>query len=96
MRWGTANKDLPTFVNVGRPSSPVQLSGGYLGSSYSATPFQPGDVPIPNLLPPKSSDRKQRDREMQALLNWTNSSAPITQIESEIAGARGAFELAAA
>ena len=64
---GTANKDLPTFVNIGRPSSPVQLSGGYLGASYSATPFQPGDIPIPNLLPPKSSDARQRDREMEAL-----------------------------
>ncbi len=30
---GTANKDLPTFVNIGRPSSPVQLTGGYLGAS---------------------------------------------------------------
>ena len=42
---GTANKNLPTFVNIGRPSSPVQLTGGYLGASYSATPFQAGDSP---------------------------------------------------
>ena len=34
-------------MNIGRPSSPVQLTGGYLGASYSATPFQTGDVPIP-------------------------------------------------
>src|ERR1700740_3717127 len=40
---GTENKNLPTFVNIGRPSSPVQLSGGYLGASVSPTPFQPGD-----------------------------------------------------
>ena len=56
---GTANKNLPTFVNIGRPSSPVQLSGGYLGASYSATPFQPGEIPIPNLLPPKSSSSRR-------------------------------------
>ena len=61
-RWAPRTKICPTFVNIGRPSSPVQLSGGYLGASYSATPFQPGDTPIPNLLPPKSSTAKQRDR----------------------------------
>ncbi len=27
----------------------VQLTGGYLGATVSATPFQPGDTPIPNL-----------------------------------------------
>src|ERR1700704_6383218 len=52
---GTANQNLPTFVNMGRASSPVQLTGGYLGATVSATPFQPGDTPIPNLIPPKSS-----------------------------------------
>src|SRR5690349_18723956 len=41
---GTANHNLPTFVNIGRPSSPVQLTGGYLGAGVAATPFQPGDV----------------------------------------------------
>src|SRR6266404_4797521 len=49
---GTANKDLPTFVNIGRPSSPVQLTGGYLGATEAATPFQPGETPVPNLYPP--------------------------------------------
>jgi len=92
---GTANKDLPTFVNVGRPSSPVQLSGGYLGASYSATPFQPGDVPIPNLLPPKSSGGGQRDREMQALFELDKQFRADYAIESEIAGRTRAFELAA-
>src|SRR5580698_1046456 len=91
---GTANKDLPTFVNVGRPSSPVQLSGGYLGSSYSATPFQPGDVPIPNLLRPKSATGKQRDREMEALSELDKQFRADYAIESEIAGRTRAFELA--
>jgi len=72
---GTANKNLPTFVNIGRPSSPVQLTGGYLGASYSATPVQPGDIPIPNLLPPKSSNRrttrwKARSRAARGHSNW--------------------------
>src|SRR2546426_11588990 len=52
---GSANKNLPTFVNIGRASSPVQLTGGYLGANVSATPFQPGETPIPNLYPPQSS-----------------------------------------
>src|SRR5207237_163754 len=30
---GSVNENLPAFVNIGRPSSPVQLSGGYLGAS---------------------------------------------------------------
>src|SRR5213594_2655261 len=50
---GTENKNLPAFVNIGRPSSAVQLAGGYLGATVSATPFQPGDTPIRNLYPPK-------------------------------------------
>ena len=49
---GSANQNLPTFVNIGRASSPVQLTGGYLGANVSATPFQPGETPIPNLRPP--------------------------------------------
>ena len=51
---GSANKNLPTFVNIGRASSPVQLTGGYLGANVAATPFQPGETPIPNLYPPES------------------------------------------
>ena len=50
---GSANQNLPTFVNIGRASSPVQLTGGYLGANVAATPFQPGETPIPNLYPPE-------------------------------------------
>ena len=67
MRSARANKNLPTFVNIGRPSSPVQLTGGYLGATVAATPFQPGDTPIPNLNPPKGSSAAERERQMQAL-----------------------------
>ena len=56
-RWAAANQNLPTFVNIGRPSSPVQLTGGYLGATVAATPFQPGDTPIPNLYPPGNQQR---------------------------------------
>src|SRR5580698_6822270 len=64
---GTANKNLPTFVNLGRASSPVQLTGGYLGAGVAATPFQPGEIPIPNLKPPRGGTTAERDRQMQAL-----------------------------
>src|SRR5580704_9490365 len=64
---GTANKNLPAFVNIGRPSSPVQLTGGYLGAGVAATPFQPGETPIPNLKPPRDGTAAERDRQMRAL-----------------------------
>lgn len=92
---GTANKNLPAFVNIGRPSSPVQLSGGYLGASYSATPFQPGDTPIPDLLPPKGTDARERDRQMQLLSEFNQQFREDYQTESEIAARVKAFELAA-
>ena len=92
---GTANKDLPTFVNIGRPSSPVQLTGGYLGASYSATPFQPGDNPIPDLLPPPSSTSKERDRQMETLAQLNRQFREDYAIESEIAARVKAYELAA-
>ncbi len=68
MRWARRIRICRPSSISGRPSSPVQLSGGYLGASYSATPFQPGNVPIPNLLPPKSSSqRAARPRDAGAL-----------------------------
>ncbi len=91
---GTANKNLPTFVNIGRPSSPVQLTGGYLGATYSATPFQPGDTPIPNLVPPTTSNSKERDAQMQALFELNKQFRDDYAIESEIAARTRAFELA--
>ena len=66
-RSAPANKNLPTFVNIGRPSSPVQLTGGYLGATFAATPFQAGPAPIPNLKPPAGSTAAERDRQMEAL-----------------------------
>src|SRR5215470_6512263 len=92
---GTANKNLPTFVNIGRPSSPVQLSGGYLGASYSATPFQPGSEPVPNLNPPRGTNTAERDRQMQALRDLNQEFRERHAIHSEIAARALSYELAA-
>jgi hypothetical protein len=92
---GSANKNLPAFVNIGRPSSPVQLTGGYLGASYSATPFQTGDNPVPDLLPPPASTAKERDRQMAALMQLNQQFREDYQVESEIAARVRAYELAA-
>lgn len=91
---GTANKDLPAFVNMGRPSSPVQLTGGYLGASYSATPFQPGDTPIPDLLPPKGTDAKTREHQVRTLFELNKQFRADYAIESDIAARVKAYELA--
>lgn len=92
---GTANKNLPAFVSIGRPSSPVQLTGGYLGAQYSATPFQPGDTPVPNLVPPKGTDRAERDRRMEALTELNRGFREAYAADSEIAARVKAYELAA-
>ncbi len=92
---GTANKNLPTFVNLGRASSPVQLTGGYLGAEVAATPFQPGETPIPNLKPPRGGTAAERDRQMQALRELNREFREHHAIESDIAARAGAYELAA-
>lgn len=92
---GTANKNLPTFVNIGRPSSPVQLTGGYLGASVSATPFRAGKTPIPNLYPPKGGSRVERERQMQMLLEMNREFRQRYAIDSNIRARMGAYELAA-
>jgi Protein of unknown function (DUF1501) len=92
---GTANKNLPTFVNIGRPSSPVQLTGGYLGASVAATPFQAGETPIPNLYPPKGGSATERERQMQTLLELNREFRERYAINSDIAARAKAYELAA-
>jgi hypothetical protein len=92
---GSANRNLPTFVNIGRPSSPVQLTGGYLGATVSATPFQAGDTPIPNLKPPRGADDADRERRMQALADLNQEFRDRYAIESDIAARMKAYELAA-
>ena len=92
---GTANKNLPTFVNIGRPSSPVQLTGGYLGATVAATPFQAGETPIPNLYPPEGGSAAERERQMQALLELNREFRERYAINSDIAARAKAYELAA-
>ncbi|MDQ1473170.1 MAG: hypothetical protein QOJ99_4650 [Bryobacterales bacterium] len=92
---GTANKNLPAFVNIGRPSSPVQLTGGYLGASYSATPFQSSGNPIPDLLPPQASTTGERDRQMQVLSELNRQFRDDYAAETEIAARVKSYELAA-
>src|SRR6266404_1980519 len=92
---GTANRNLPTFVNIGRASSPVQLTGGYLGANVSATPFQPGETPIPNLYPPKSSSAAERERQMRVLDQMNQEFRDRYVINSDIAARSQAYDLAA-
>ncbi|MCU1326033.1 MAG: hypothetical protein JWN34_1403 [Bryobacterales bacterium] len=91
---GSGNKNLPTYVNVGRASSPVQLTGGYLGASYSATPFQAGPVPIPNLKPPASSNAAERDRQMESLTRLNREFRERHELNTDIAARIESYELA--
>jgi hypothetical protein len=92
---GSANQNLPTFVNIGRASSPVQLTGGYLGANVAATPFQPGETPIPNLYPPKSSNPAERERQMRVLDQMNQEFRDRYAINSDIAARSQAYDLAA-
>jgi hypothetical protein len=92
---GSANRNLPTFVNIGRPSSPVQLTGGYLGATVAATPFQAGETPIPNLYPPKGGSSAERDRQMQLLQTMNQEFRELYAINSDIQARAKAYELAA-
>ncbi len=92
---GTANKNLPAFVNIGRPSSPVQLTGGYLGASHSATPFQAGGTPLPNLLPTEGAGRAERERLMSVLGDLNRGFRDDYAVDTEIGARMKAYELAA-
>jgi hypothetical protein len=91
---GSANKNLPTFVNIGRASSPTQLTGGYLGATVAATPFQAGDTPIPNLYPPKGGSAAERERQMQTLLKLNQEFRERHALNTDIAARVQAYELA--
>ena len=92
---GSANKNLPTFVNLGRPSSPIQLTGGYLGASVAATPFQAGETPIPNLYPPLGGSVAERERQMQELQTMNQEFRERYAVNSDIQARAQAYELAA-
>jgi hypothetical protein len=92
---GTANKNLPAFVNIGRPSSPVQLAGGYLGTTEAATPFGLGDVPVENLNIPLSTSRAQREKDMELLYRLNSEFRGHYDTEMEVAARLKSYELAA-
>lgn len=92
---GTANRNLPTFVNIGRPTSPVQLTGGYLGAEYSATPFQSNETPIPNLKSPETLNREGKAQRLKALADLNRGFREQYEFEGAIAARRHAYELAA-
>ena len=92
---GTANRNLPSFVNIGRPSSPNQLSAGYLGAVHAATPFLTGDSPIENLRPPAGQNASDREQQMRTLENLNREFRERYAIESEIAARLQTYELAA-
>ena len=50
----------------------MQLTGGYLGASVAATPFQTGAEPIPNLYAPQGESAAEREAQMQALARNTS------------------------
>ncbi|HEY7157261.1 MAG TPA: DUF1501 domain-containing protein [Gemmataceae bacterium] len=90
---GSLNKNLPTFVNIGRPSSPVQLTGGYLGATVAATPFQPGPTPLANLSTPQGGG--ERERQMQALDDLNREFRTRYAMNSDLAARAKSYELAA-
>jgi hypothetical protein len=92
---GSANQNLPTFVQMGRPSSPVQSGGGYLGATYAATPFRTGDTPIDHLFPPKDLSRTEQDARMKTLTTLNHEFRERYSIETEIAARVKAYQLAA-
>jgi hypothetical protein len=92
---GSVNRNLPTFVNIGRPSSPIQLTGGYLGATVAATPFQPGATPVPNLYPPVGNSTGERERQMRALLDLDRHFRERYALNSDITARARAYDLAA-
>lgn len=92
---GTANANLPAFVNIGRPSSMAQLNGGYLGALHAATPFRTGETPIENLAPPAGLSPGERERQMRTLADLNRDFRERYAIESEIGARLKAYELAA-
>ena len=92
---GTENRDLPSFVNLGRPSSPLQLTGGYLGAVHAGTPFQQGPIPIPNLRSPTSRSVTQREDALHVLAALNQRFRERYRTDLAIAARQRAYELAA-
>jgi hypothetical protein len=91
---GSANRNLPTFVNMGRPSAPAQAGGGYLGGQEAATPFQAGDTPLDNLKLPAGVTRAERDRQMETLFQLNREFHQQHAFDAEVAARLRSYELA--
>jgi hypothetical protein len=91
---GSANRNLPTFVNIGRPSAPAQAGGGYLGGQEAATPFQAGETPLDNLKLPKGIARGERDRQMETLFRLNQEFHEQHAFDAEVAARVRSYELA--
>jgi hypothetical protein len=77
---------------MGRPASPVQLTGGYLGSTESPTPFQAGETPIDYLKPPPGLTREERNRQMEALDRLNREFHERYSLERDIAARVRSYE----
>jgi hypothetical protein len=91
---GSANRNLPTFVNMGKPSSPAQLTGGYLGGQEGATPFEAGETPLANLKLPVGMTRAERDRQMETLARLNREFHEQHLFDAEVAARVRSYELA--
>lgn len=91
---GSGNRDLPTFVNMGRPSSPAQVGGGYLGTQEAATEFQAGEFPLDNLQLPPGITRRERDRQMETLEKLNREFHERNALDLEVAARTRSYELA--
>ena len=92
---GSENRNLPGFVSMGRASSPLQLSGGYLGAQVAATPFLAGPTPIRNLRPPSGSTAADRERQTQALEAMNSEFRKTYATQNAISARLESYELAA-
>ncbi|MBS1829074.1 MAG: DUF1501 domain-containing protein [Acidobacteria bacterium] len=91
---GSANRNLPTFVNMGRPSAPAQAGGGYLGGQESATQFQAGNTPLDNLKLPAGVTRAEREKQMEALYRLNQEFHSQHAFDAEVAARVRSYELA--
>ncbi len=91
---GSANRNLPTFVNLGKPSAPAQTGGGYLGGQEGATPFVAGETPLDNLALQPGVRRAERDRQMETLAKLNKAFHEQHAMDAEVAARLRAYELA--
>jgi len=75
---GSANKDLPTFINIGRPSSRAVGLAAIWAQSVAATPFQSGENAHSESVPPKGLRRRRAGKQMEALQDLNKKFREVT------------------